>query len=100
MKTGRGKMNITLSKILLAGTALVGLGFSTAALAQGASGGGPTDLQEVVVTARRIDERLQDVPISITVFSQQKLTNANIVNAQDLARITPSLSANSNFGSD
>ncbi len=52
------------------------------------------------MTARRVEERLQDVPISITVFNQATLQERNIVNAQDLATITPSLSSNSNFGSE
>jgi iron complex outermembrane receptor protein len=43
---------------------------------------------------------LQDVPISITVFNQQQLANRNVVNAQDLATYTPSLSSNSNFGTE
>ena len=51
-------------------------------------------LSEIVVTARRVEERLQDVPISITVFNPQQLANFNVVNAQDLAAYTPSLSAN------
>ena len=55
-------------------------------------------LSEIIVTARRVEERLQDVPISITVFNQQQLNNRNIVNAQDLAGFTPSLSTNNNFG--
>jgi iron complex outermembrane receptor protein len=58
------------------------------------------ELTEVIVTARRIEERLQDVPISITVFNQEQLTNRNVVNAADLAAYTPSLSANSNFGTE
>jgi len=56
------------------------------------------DLQDIIVTARRVEERLQDVPISITVFNQQQLNNRNIVNASDLAAYTPSLSVNNNFG--
>ena len=56
-------------------------------------------LTEIIVTARRFEERLQDVPISITVFNQEQLTSRNIVNSQDLALYTPSLSANNNFGS-
>jgi iron complex outermembrane receptor protein len=56
-------------------------------------------LSEVVVTARRIEERSQDVPISIQVFNQEQLTQHNVVNAADLALYTPSLSANPNFGS-
>jgi iron complex outermembrane receptor protein len=54
---------------------------------------------DIIVTARRVEERLQDVPISITVFNQQQLTNRNIINASDLATYTPSLSSNTNFGS-
>ncbi len=57
-------------------------------------------LEEIIVTARRVEERLQDVPISITVLNQQQLENRNIVNSQDLAAYVPSLSANSNFGTD
>jgi len=55
---------------------------------------------DIIVTARRVEERLQDVPISITAFNQSQLADRNVVNAQDLARYTPSLSANSNFGNE
>jgi iron complex outermembrane receptor protein len=55
---------------------------------------------EVVVTARRVEERLQDVPISITVFSQEQLTRRNIVTGTDLATYTPSLTTNQRYGSD
>jgi iron complex outermembrane receptor protein len=58
------------------------------------------ELSEIIVTARRVEERLQDVPISITVFNQEQLTNRNVVNASDLALYTPSLSANTNFGQE
>lgn len=55
---------------------------------------------DIVVTARRSEERLQDVPISITVFNQEQLNNRNVATANDLATYTPSLSSNSRFGSD
>lgn len=55
---------------------------------------------DIVVTARRTEERLQDVPISITVFDQEQLANRNVVSGADLATYTPSLSANSRFGSE
>ena len=58
------------------------------------------DAGDIVVTARRVEERLQDVPISITVFNQQQLDNRNIVSASDLGTYTPSLTANSRFGPD
>jgi iron complex outermembrane receptor protein len=55
---------------------------------------------DIVVTARRIEERLQDVPISITVYNQEQLASRNIVNSTDLAVYTPSLAANSRFGTE
>ena len=87
---------------LIATLALTGLGLVPPSRAQesAATVAGTDNLTEIVVTARRIEERLQDVPISITVFNQQQLNNSNIVNAEDLARITPSLSVNNNFGAE
>ncbi|MET0239046.1 MAG: TonB-dependent receptor [Sphingobium sp.] len=77
------------------------LTWSTAALAL-ATAAQPAfaqdDAGDIIVTARRVEERLQDVPISITAFSQAQLTNRNIVSAGDIAIYTPSLSANSRFG--
>ncbi|MET0364159.1 MAG: TonB-dependent receptor [Sphingobium sp.] len=81
-------------KSWLLASSILGIAAPLPALAQGAD-----DPTTIVVTARRTEERLQDVPISITVFNQQQLSNRNVVNSQDLATYTPSLSANSNFGS-
>lgn len=55
---------------------------------------------DIIVTARRVEERLQDVPISISVFNQQQLSNRNVFNASDLATYTPSLSTNNRFGAE
>jgi iron complex outermembrane receptor protein len=55
---------------------------------------------DIIVTARRTEERLQDVPISITVFNQQALSDKNINTANDLATFSPSLAANTNFGAE
>lgn len=59
-----------------------------------------TSPDEVVVTARRTEEVLQNVPISMTVFNQDMLTERNVSNGADLATYTPSLSVNTRFGSD
>ena len=85
--------------VALAAVFAAALGLDAIALAQTSPATGETsELGDVVVTARRVDERLQDVPISITVFNQEQITKLNVVNASDLATYTPSLSANSNFG--
>ncbi len=82
--------------------AAMAVGFSLAApaFAQTTASAADANLSEIIVTARRIDERLQDVPISIQVFNQRQLQQQNVVNSQDLAAFTPSLSANTNFGSE
>jgi iron complex outermembrane receptor protein len=46
-------------------------------------------VEEVVVTATRRSERLQDVPLSVTAFSQAELTQKGIVGFEGLARETP-----------
>jgi iron complex outermembrane receptor protein len=53
---------------------------------------------DIVVTARRVEERLQDVPISISVLNQQQLRDRNIVVASDLGTYTPSLTVNQRYG--
>ncbi|MBV1688698.1 TonB-dependent receptor [Novosphingobium sp. G106] len=75
------------------------LTLTTPALAQTADEAG-TSSGDIIVTARRVEERLQDVPISISVFNQQQLANRNVTSATDLANYTPSLSSNNNFGED
>ena len=55
---------------------------------------------EIIVTARRTEEVLQNVPISMTVFNQDMLTERNVSNGADLATYTPSLAVNTRFGAD
>ncbi|AXQ28556.1 TonB-dependent receptor [Solimonas sp. K1W22B-7] len=57
-------------------------------------------IEEIIVTAQRREESMQEVPISITVFDGKQLANANITNSADLAAYTPSLSTNNRFGAD
>lgn len=55
-------------------------------------------LEEVIVTAQRKAENVQDVPISMTVFSEEQIANANMTNASDLTTLTPSLTVDTRFG--
>jgi iron complex outermembrane receptor protein len=48
-------------------------------------------LEEVVVTATRRSERLQDVPVSVMAFSQEKLDAQGLKNIDDLSRLSPGL---------
>jgi iron complex outermembrane recepter protein len=46
-------------------------------------------LEEVVVTARRVSERLQSTPVSIQAFTDKDLLEKNIQSTQDLQLVTP-----------
>jgi len=48
-------------------------------------------LQEVIVTSQRREERLLDVPLSVSVLSADALAQANVVSIDDLAKIVPGL---------
>ncbi len=52
------------------------------------------EVEEVVVTATRREERLQDVPLSITTLSQDQLDEEGIVNYDGLAIATPGVVLN------
>ena len=49
-------------------------------------------LQEIVVTARKRQENLQDVPLSIDVFTKKDMQNLGITGFEDYAEKVPSIS--------
>lgn len=49
-------------------------------------------LQEVIVTARKRQENLQDVPLSVDVFTKKDLQNLGITQFEDYAEKSPSIS--------
>lgn len=49
-------------------------------------------LEEVVVTAQRREQNLQEVPISVTAFSGSSIQQRNITNAVDYLALTPGVS--------
>ena len=48
-------------------------------------------LAQVVVTARRYSEKLQDVPMSVTAVSAETLTRQNVTNLDDLNSFVPNM---------
>lgn len=55
-------------------------------------------LEEIVVTAQKREEKLQDVPIAITVVNSQQLTDEHVTTIADLARTAPALEMIQSFG--
>lgn len=51
----------------------------------------PAGVEDIVVTAQRRSERLQNVPVAVTAASATRLTAVGITNTQELAAITPGL---------
>jgi outer membrane receptor protein involved in Fe transport len=79
------------SRVIWAAT-LAALGLCPlVALSQSASpaAGDAEGLQEVVVTAERREERLQDVPISVSAYTQAQLDSQGLRSIDDLSRLTP-----------
>jgi outer membrane receptor protein involved in Fe transport len=80
-------MRFSLKSVLL-GTAAVAI--SSAGLV----GAAQAQLDEIVVTAQKKEQNLQDVPISVTAFSDERLKLSGVQNIEDLTAIAPSLSIN------
>jgi len=49
-------------------------------------------LDDVVVTARRREENLQDVPLAVTALSEEVLQEKGVREANDLGQVAPGLS--------
>ncbi len=51
---------------------------------------------DIVVTARKVEENVQDVPISITAFTGETFENAGLTEFSDVASITPNFNIRPN----
>jgi iron complex outermembrane receptor protein len=82
----------------MAGASLLVLSSAAGAHAQAAAPGGPlaaadqtATLGEIVVTARRRSESLQEVPQTVNAITADTLTKLNIQQFQDVAELVPGL---------
>ena len=108
MRATTGKAMSGLQRLLLAGSAVAILSVpavtyaAEAPIADAGGGGGAgvgqeedTEVGELVVVARKREERLQDVPISVSAVTAETLETQQIYAVKDIAAITPSLNINS-----
>ncbi len=72
----------------LLGAAIVAVLFPSACV--NAQGSGPV-LEEVIVTARKRQENLQETPVAVTALSAAALREAGVRNLSDLNRIAPNI---------
>src|SRR5271154_5943895 len=88
----------------IVGVAGLGGPFGTSLLLGGVAGAqqatvsGENSLTEIVVTAQKRPELLQDVPVAVTVITATQLADEHIYSIADLARTTPSLEMVQAFG--
>jgi iron complex outermembrane recepter protein len=66
----------------LLGSTAIALGLSAPAMAQ---------VEEIVVTAQKVEENVQDVPIAITAISGDALTAAGTTSLENLGQLVPSV---------
>jgi iron complex outermembrane receptor protein len=71
-----------------ASVALCGAGLATSVQAQVAETRG---LEEIIVTARKVEENLQDTPIAITALSGSALEDRQVFNTNVLDQVVPNL---------
>ncbi len=64
---------------------------AAAAPAGAAADAGTSTIEELIVTAEKRSERLQDVPVAITAFSSEQRALIGIESIQDLTDFTPGL---------
>lgn len=76
-----------LSKIALGSAAILGISFMPQAYSQNA--GPNAQLEEVVVTARKRTENLQEVPVAVSAFGATELAESGIENITDLQQRLP-----------
>jgi iron complex outermembrane receptor protein len=50
---------------------------------------GANGLEEITVTARRREESIQDIPLSVTAFTSEDLTRRGAIDMNDIATLTP-----------
>ena len=86
------KAGLRRGALLFCGAVLIqGAASLVCSAADTASGAQNTELGEIVVTAEKKEERLQDVPASVTAISAEALTVSNLVKLTDYYSEVPGL---------
>jgi iron complex outermembrane recepter protein len=77
----------------LLGASLMALAQAPVALAQAVTPppAGDEGVSEIIVTAQRREERLQDVPIAVSALSDDTLRNAGVEGTRELSLVVPSV---------
>src|SRR5215831_4964678 len=90
-------MNLRISVFnILAGSSLAALTSAAgAADAPTSATASPAGLEEIIVTARRKEESLQDVPQTVSAVTAETIEKLNILKFEDVQSVTPGLTLSS-----
>lgn len=80
------------SSLIAGAIALLALGYAPAAHAQDEQAEDSGGIADIVVTAQRRAENMQDVPVAITVANAEMLAEAGVTNVTNLNTLSPSIS--------
>lgn len=83
--------NLLRTTVSAAVVGAVAFGFAGAASAQD----GPTSIDDIIVTAQKREQNLQDVPIVVTSLSAETLQDAGVRDIKDLQILTPGMTVTS-----
>src|SRR5689334_10409749 len=78
-------------KSILLSCVFVATATSTAAFAQSAATPRANEIEELVVTAEKREQSLQDIPVAISAFTSEKRDIVGIQSIQDMTNFTPGL---------
>ena len=76
-----------------AATAISGVAYAQTAAAPSAN---TNEIEELVVTAEKREQSLQDVPVAVSAFTDERRELVGINSVQDLTNFTPGLSYSTN----
>ncbi|MEM7327617.1 MAG: TonB-dependent receptor [Pseudomonadota bacterium] len=89
-----------MKKTLICATAATALStaFAAPVFAQDDDGDNARRLGTVSVTAQRVEENLQDVPVAVTALSTEQLEDKQVLNIRDLTAQVPNINIATNTG--
>ncbi|MBP7701118.1 MAG: TonB-dependent receptor [Phenylobacterium sp.] len=82
---------LRLRSLFIMGASVAAMSAATQAAAQDAF-----TIEELVVTAEKREQSLQDVPVAVTAYTSEKRDLLGVATVEDLARVTPSVAYTNN----
>ena len=85
------KVSSAVAAVILAQSALA----QTESTSGGSAGGNEVKIEDIVVTATKRTENVQNIPIAVSAFNAQALERAGVQDTRQLMAIAPSLNLTS-----